>query len=121
MLKLYTCILCPNGCEIRAEVGEDGQPAAIAGHRCPRGEAYVRQEICAPLRNIASSVLVEGGELPLCSVRLTSPIPKARIFDMMRLIHAARVPAPVELGQVLIPNALGLGCDVIATRNVGEG
>ena len=63
MLKKYTCIICPNGCEIEAEV-LDGEIKSVSGFTCKRGEEYVRQEILAPKRTIASSVAVKNGELP---------------------------------------------------------
>ena len=47
MLKKYTCIICPNGCEIEAEV-LDGEIKSVSGFTCKRGEEYVRQEILAP-------------------------------------------------------------------------
>ena len=75
MKKQFTCIVCPNGCEIEAEV-ENGQVISVTGHTCPRGEQYVRQELTAPRRTIASSVLVKGGELPVTSVRLTKAVPQ---------------------------------------------
>ena len=56
MLKKYTCIICPNGCEIEAEV-LDGEIKSVSGFTCKRGEEYVRQEILAPKRTIASSVV----------------------------------------------------------------
>ena len=40
MKKQFTCIVCPNGCEIEAEV-ENGQVISVTGHTCPRGEQYV--------------------------------------------------------------------------------
>ena len=43
MLKKYTCIICPNGCEIEAEV-LDGEIKSVSGFTCKRGEEYVRQE-----------------------------------------------------------------------------
>ena len=49
MKKQFTCIVCPNGCEIEAEV-ENGQVISVTGHTCPRGEQYVRQELTAPRR-----------------------------------------------------------------------
>ena len=39
MKKQFTCIVCPNGCEIEAEV-ENGQVISVTGHTCPRGEQY---------------------------------------------------------------------------------
>ena len=83
MTRSFTCIICPNGCEITAEY-EGDTVYAVQGAACPKGDAYVRQELTDPQRNIATSVLVEGGELPLASVRLSHPIPKKEIFRVMR-------------------------------------
>lgn len=117
MIKTFTCILCPNGCEVEAEY--DGMKIlSVTGNKCPKGADYVEQEITSPVRNIASSVLVEGGEMPLCSVRLSAPVPKGRIMDIMAEIRKVSVEAPVHMGEVVIPDVLGLGSDVIATRNV---
>lgn len=117
MIKTYTCILCPNGCELRAEVSGT-QLEHCTGGLCPKGEGYVRQELTDPRRTISSSVLVEGGALPLVSVRLTAPIPRDRIFDVMARIRALRVQAPVEMGTVLEANILGLDSDLIVTKSV---
>lgn len=116
MLRTFTCIMCPQGCEITAE-GE-GTPYRITGNKCPRGHAYVEQELVNPMRNIATSILVDGGELPLASVRLTAPIPKARIMDVMAEIRKIRRPAPVHEGDIVAENILGLGSNVIVTKTV---
>ena len=117
MLREFTCIICPNGCEIEAEI-EDGKILGITGNICPKGETYVTQELTDPQRNIATSVLVKGGELPLASVRLTRAIPKNRIFDAMAEIRKVSVEAPVEAGTVLIRGILGFESDVIVTKTV---
>lgn len=118
MLKEYTCIICPNGCEIEAEIA-GVKVLSMDGQRCPRGKEYVEQELINPQRNMATSVLVENGELPLVSVRLTQVIPKDKIFDVMNEIKKIRLVAPVGSKQVVISNVLGLNSDVIATKNVG--
>ncbi len=117
MTRSFTCIICPNGCELQAEY-EAGCVRHVSGNLCPKGVDYVTQELTDPRRTIASSVRVTGGVLPLASVRLTAPVPKARIFDVMAAINAVTVAAPVRIGQVLIPNVLGLGSDVIVSKNV---
>lgn len=117
MLKEYTCIICPNGCNLTAEV-EDEKILSLEGAKCKRGYEYVNHELNNPKRNIASSILLENGEIPLVSVRLSKPIPKDRIFDCMAVIKRARLMAPVSIGQVAINNILGLGSDVIVTKNV---
>ncbi len=116
MLKTFTCIRCPNGCEVVI----DTQSSETSGNRCPNGAEYAREELAEPMRTIASSILVEGGDQPLVSVRLSKPIPKARIFPVMERIRSARVQAPVKAGAVLIPDVLGLGSDVIATKSVAK-
>lgn len=122
--RSFTCIVCPNGCEISVLYGKhaDGSVSVCGaeGHACPRGEAYVRQEMEDPRRTIASSVPVENGELPLTSVRITRPIPKDRIFAAMEEIKKLRVAAPVEAGTVLIPQLLGFDTELIVTKSVGE-
>ena len=119
MKRSFTCIICPNGCEIEAELNGT-EIAGITGAACPKGEAYVRQELTDPRRNIATSVLVEGGRLPLVSVRLDRPVPKAMIFPVMEAIRSLRAAAPVRIGQVLLEDAAGTGSRVIATRNVDK-
>lgn len=117
MLREFTCIICPNGCEVEAEM-KDGEICSIAGATCPKGEEYVRQELANPQRNIATSVRVKGGVLPLASVRLTNPIPKARIFDAMSEIKKITLEAPVALGMVVIDGVLGYDSDVVITKSV---
>ena len=47
MLREFTCIICPNGCEIRAEIGEKENGAveilSIEGDACKKCSAYVEQ------------------------------------------------------------------------------
>ena len=117
MTKMLTCILCPNGCDLEVELQSDAV-SGVSGNLCPKGRQYAEQEFLHPVRNIASSVLVEGGELPLCSVRLTEPIPKDRIFQVMAEIKKCRLTAPVRQGQVVLANVLGLHTDVIATKPI---
>lgn len=118
MLKKYTCIVCPNGCDITVNI-EAGKMLSMEGEGCKRGYDYVKQELTNPERNIASSILLEGGSLPLVSVRLSKSIPKEKISEVMAVIRKIHLKAPVSIGQIAIPNVLGLGSDVIVTKNVG--
>ena len=144
MRKTITCIICPNGCLLSADVSVPGTDASVTGTEfqrstdspgtgaefrrsingpvtgagCPRGEAYFIQEITDPKRTLTSSVLVTGGEIPLCNVRLTEPVPIARIPDVMKEIRKMKIEAPLESGTVLIRDVLGLGSDVIATKTI---
>ena len=52
MMREFTCIICPNGCEIRAEIEEKEGGAveilSIEGAACKKGNAYVEQELKDP-------------------------------------------------------------------------
>ena len=117
MKRTFICIVCPNGCEVQAEY-EGRQVLFVTGNLCPKGKIYVTQELADPRRTIATSVRVEGGALPLASVRLTSAIPKERIFDVMQEIGRQVLTAPVQIGDVVVKNILGLDSDVIVTKNI---
>lgn len=117
MNRVYTCIVCPNGCEIEARMEDDGK-LTIQGAICPKGERYVQQEITDPQRTIASSIRVRNGALPLVSVRLDRAIPKDRLMDVMGEISKTITDAPVQMGACLIANVLGLDCNVIASKSV---
>ncbi len=117
MKKLYTCICCPNGCDIYVELDND-RIVSFSGNKCKKGEEYIKQEITAPYRTIASSVLVKDGELPLASVRTTKAIPKDKIFKVMDEIRKVVLTAPVEEGTVAISNVCNLNSDIIVTRSV---
>lgn len=117
MLKNFTCIVCPNGCSIQAVI-ENGKIVSVEGASCKQGIDYVTQEIIAPMRTLTSSISVKGGHLPLVSVRLDRPVPKDRLFDVMEVIRHTAVTAPVQIGDILISDILGLHSNVIATKNI---
>ncbi|MEG1410654.1 MAG: DUF1667 domain-containing protein [Terrisporobacter sp.] len=117
MKKLFTCIICPNGCEIAVEV-ENNNINKVEGALCKKGREYVNQELTNPQRNIATSVKVINGDLEIVSVRLNKNIPKDRIFEVMEEIKKIEVKAPVKIGDVLKTNIVNLNVDVIATKNI---
>ncbi len=120
MKKLYkfTCIVCPLGCYIEAEV--DGQNVRVRGCRCARGENWAKQEILEPKRVVMSVVRVKNGRYPVVSVKTDAPVPKEKIDDVMCYIANMEISAPVSIGEVLAENMLGLGVNLVATRSVEE-
>lgn len=120
MIKNYTCIICPNGCDIEVEL-EDNKIINLNGALCKKGKEYVITELTNPQRNIASSVKVKNGNLPLVSVRLNNNIPKNKIFEVMNEIKKVSVEVPIKIGDVIIKNVLNLNVDVIATKNISGG
>ena len=113
------CIGCPLGCPLTVEM-EGSEVKAVSGNTCPRGDAYARREVTTPTRIVTTTVRVTGGTLPAVSCKTRSDIPKEKIFDVVRALKSVVVPAPVHIGQVLLPDAAGTGVDVVATKDVAE-
>lgn len=111
------CIGCPLGCPLTAEL-EDGEVRSVTGNTCKNGEKYARRELTNPTRIVTTTVRVSGGELAMVSVKTASDIPKGKIFDCIRALKDVEVPAPVSIGQVILPDAAGTGVGVVATRHV---
>ena len=114
MKKELTCIGCPMGCRLTAEV-KDGT-LTISGNTCPRGEAYARAELTAPTRMVTALMPLAGTHAPL-TVKTAAPIPKARIFDCLAAIKSTTATKPVRSGEVVLPNVCGTGVDVVATQD----
>ena len=124
-----TCIQCPMGCQLTITIDGDideatglvkpGATVTVTGNTCPRGEEYGIKEVTAPTRIVTTTVDVEGGELARVSVKTASDIPKERVFDVVNAIKSIKVSAPVNIGDVIVPDVAGTGVDVVATKNVG--
>ncbi len=122
-IRELTCVVCPNGCPLRITCTDDNPPqvTSVEGHLCPRGIRWARQEVETPMRTIASSVLVTGGTVPLASVRTDRPIPLEKIPEVMEEIRSLVLPAPLDLGDVVLEGVAGTDCAVIVTRGVACG
>ena len=117
MIRKMTCIICPNGCDLEAQI-TDGKCESVSGNLCPKGAQYAAQEVEEPKRTIASSVTVKNGVLLLASVRLNRAVPKEKIFNVMEEVRRIVLDAPVYAGDIASENILGLGSDLIVTKNV---
>ncbi len=115
--RTMTCILCPVGCEITAQT-QDGEIKSISGNSCKRGEKYAQTEIKDPRRTLTTTVRVGGGNLPLVSVKSADALPKGKLLDSMKVIAKVTAKAPVSIGDVIVPDILGTGIDMIATSCV---
>ena len=111
------CIGCPLGCMITVEM-ENGEVKSVTGNTCKRGDVYARKEVTNPTRIVTSIVNVDGGTIPMVSVKTKSDIPKGKIFDCTKALKGIVVHAPVHIGDVILGDVAGTGVDVIATKNV---
>lgn len=119
MRRELVCVSCPVGCQLTVEV-QAGRVASVSGNRCPRGEAYAREEAVDSKRVLMSLVKVVGGERPVVSVKTDRPIPKRLIPQAMEIVRALTVPAPVRIEQVLAEDIGGTGANLVATRDVAQ-
>ena len=115
MTRDLTCIVCPKGCQLKVEL-EDKKIVSVTGYTCKRGLVYAETECTAPMRTLTTTaVVVGGGVVP---VKTDKTIPKELLFEAMKEVNMARVPADAKLGYVVIENLLGTGANVVTTRNV---
>ncbi len=115
-VREFVCIGCPIGCPL-VLTHEGREVLEVQGNACDRGAKYARQEFTDPRRALSTTVSIRGAACARLPVKVTKPIPKDRVRDAARLIHALRVDAPVERGRVLLRDLLGEpGTDVVACR-----
>ena len=112
MAQEFICTVCPRGCHLR--VGDDMN---VTGNSCPRGLKYAIAEVTAPTRVVTSTVKIDGAALRRCPVRTAGPIPKGLMGEAVKALDAVTLTAPVETGDVVIPDVLGTGIDFIATKS----
>lgn len=113
-----TCIVCPMGCRMNVE-NTDGE-ITITGNTCARGAKYAHQEVTNPMRTLTTLVALRGGDMPLCPVKTRAPIPKSKIGAALAEVKRAIATAPVNIGDVIIPNVARTGVDIVATANRTE-
>ncbi len=114
MTRDMTCIICPRGCALKVEI--ENENITVSGNSCPKGKQYAIDECTNPTRTVTSSVRVENREDTMVSVKTESPVPKDKIFEVMRLIRAKSVCAPVKIGDVIIKDTFGT--NIVATKDI---
>jgi CxxC motif-containing protein len=113
------CIICPNSCKLHVFEDDKGE-IQVEGYGCSRGIQYGKDEYTAPKRTLITTVRIENGELPVLPVRSKIGIPKEELFKAMKVVNHVTAKAPIKMGDVVIPNLLGLGIEVIASRSMGK-
>ena len=68
-------------------------------------------------RSGSTTVRTAWKDVPVLPVRISQEIPKENIFDVMEVINRTTVRQSIGRDDVLIPNVLGLGADVIVTSD----
>lgn len=110
------CVACPKGC--RLKVNRDGDTFIVSDQGCKKGEQYAKQEMTDPRRMVATTVQIENSPHPLLPVYTATPFPKAKIKLLLKELKTIKVRAPIQMGQVVVENAVGTGINIIASREI---
>ena len=119
----FNCTTCASECLLTVEVerNADGAVAevrSVAGNSCPRGDKFAHQELTCPMRVLTTTVAVSGGDEALLPVRTAEAIPLELHAQAMALIRGLVVKAPIRMGDVVLPNLLDTGTDLIASMDI---
>lgn len=107
------CIVCPRGCHLHVD-----DDLNVTGNFCPRGAKYGKEEVTSPKRMITATVQLESSSKMRLPVISSNPVPKDKIFDVMKIINKTKIKAPVKMGQVIIENILDLNIDIVSAISV---
>ena len=118
----FNCTTCPSECLLTVEVERDAdgvlvEVRSVTGNSCPRGDKFAHQELTCPMR-VLTTVAVSGGDEALLPVRTAEAIPLALHAQAMDLIRGVVVEAPICMGDVVLPNLLNMGIDLIASMDI---
>lgn len=115
MKRNLTCIICPRGCALTADI--NGDQVTVTGHTCPKGEEYAINECLHPVRTVTATVRVANRHNTMVSVKTEMPVAKDRMMEVMDLLRQTSVEAPLEIGDVVMADACG--SRIIVTKAVG--
>ncbi|MBD9103801.1 MAG: DUF1667 domain-containing protein [Collinsella aerofaciens] len=119
----FNCTTCPSECLLTVEIerSADGAVAevrSVTGNSCPRGDTFAHQELTCPMRVLTTTVAVSGGDERLLPVRTAEAIPLALHAQAMDLIRGLVVKAPIRMGDVVLPNLLDTGTNLVASMDI---
>ncbi len=113
------CTNCPMGCGITLTVDEKSDEVInIEGNKCKQGKEYALAEYKNPVRVLTATVRTNSLENPLLPVRTDKPVPRDKMKEMMYVVARVNVKKPVQLGQVVEQNIMGMDVNLIATENL---
>lgn len=119
----FHCTTCPSECLLTVEVERDADGAvvevrSVTGNSCPRGDTFAHQELTCPMRVLTTTVAVSGSDEALLPVRTAEAIPLTLHAQAMNLLRGAVVDAPIRMGDIVLPNLLNTGIDLIASMDI---
>ena len=117
--KNLTWIVCPRGCTLTVTLDSalENPVVSVEGQGCKRGVDYATAECTHPTRVLTTTApTVDGGVVPCKTDRA---IPRELLFEAMKAVNSLSAPAVVRIGDILLPDLLGTGANIVATANRG--
>ena len=105
-----TCIVCPRGCQMTVEIGDE---ISVSGNLCPRGKVYAQNECVNPQRTVTSTVRTSDGGV--VAVKTEGTIPKVKMMECMEIINSIVLELPVKVGDVACEDVFGTR--IVVTQN----
>ena len=105
MKRNLTCIICPRGCALCADI--QGDQVTVTGHTCPKGEEYAVAECTNPVRTVTATVRVANRKDTMVSVKTETPVAKDRMMEVMAALRSITVDAPVAIGDEVLADVCG--------------
>lgn len=116
MIKEFVCTVCPRSCRLKVDL----ENKTVSGNSCARGERYGLSEAFHPERTLTSTVKITGAATERCPVKTSAPIPKEKMFDIMKALNNVSVKAPKKIGDVIVENVCDTGADITVTKNIAK-
>jgi|WetSurMetagenome_2_1015567.scaffolds.fasta_scaffold931886_2 CxxC motif-containing protein len=110
------CVACPIGC--RMKVTGTGETFTVTGNRCPKGEAYGREEALSPRRVVTGVVRTDSALFPYAPVRTDAPLPRGLMQDLMAELASRTTGLPVRTGECMVRDFRATGVNVVFTRSL---
>jgi CxxC motif-containing protein len=117
--ETMVCICCPMSCELH--IHKVNGEYHIENASCKKGRDYAIQEMTNPMRLLTTTIRINNGTHPMLPVRSNREIPKNLMMEAVKNLASVSINAPVKCGEVIINNFLGLGVDIIASRDMNIG
>ena len=114
MKRNLTCIICPRGCALCADI--QGEQVTVTGHTCPKGEEYAINECLHPVRTVTATVRVANRYNTMVSVKTETPVAKDAMMDVMEALRSTCVNAPLSIGDEVLEDVCG--SRIIVTKAV---
>jgi len=118
-MKQIICITCPIGCRIT--VNEKDGENILSGNKCTRGAEFANAELTFPVRSLTTTVRTAFPDMPVLPVRTSIDVPKESITRIMRKLSKVTVTKKIGIGETVVANITGTGCDIIATGDMLRG